>query len=179
MAAEALTQIEENRAPFLTHDAVNFLLLGISREMTNPEHPQQAFVDALVSNMTVTENNAPAYKSTLDPCLDLFFLAVPGIEDDRLISLLSEAWKSDPLLTLKLVFNLRDVRDGKNDKKNFYVCMQWLINEHGQHVLVNLPLVPSFGYWKDLLEMLRWNLRNSIPIEQCMFCFSVFKYCIP
>ncbi len=65
------------------------------------------------------ENACPAFASNDSPCVDLFFKTVPDILLPELKSLLEKAWKEDPGVTLKLIFNLGNVRKdggGKMDK---------------------------------------------------------------
>uniref|UniRef100_A0A0G4FLX3 TROVE domain-containing protein n=1 Tax=Chromera velia CCMP2878 TaxID=1169474 RepID=A0A0G4FLX3_9ALVE len=104
--------------------------------------------------MQFTENGALAYSTTQNACLDFFAEAVPNIGTSSLQHLLSEAWREDPLIALKLVFHLGAVRDGKQDRRNFYVCMEWLKDAHIDTFLYNLRHVPDLVCWKSLLDLL-------------------------
>lgn len=83
----------------------------------------------------------------------LFFCLnkVRGIEESKLFEFLEAAWRESPLDTLKIVFYIRDCRGGKGERAIFRSCMQWLIRNHKQQVLHNLPLVVEYGRWEDLL----------------------------
>jgi hypothetical protein len=129
----------------------------------------QADLIAALTNSTLTENGAPAFTSTLSGCLDFYFLVVPGIDRSSFLELLDKSWNEDPLVTLKLIFQLRNIRDGKNDKKNFYYAAQWLLSEHPETLIANIKSLPAHGYWKDCLEILKWALRESLTKDECKF----------
>ena len=115
---------------------------------------QEDLVQALL-NLTTTENDAVAFKSTLDSCLDFFFQVIPKSSSaDSVHSLLEKAWQQDPLMALKLVFQLRDVRSGKNDRENFIVCLEWLYKNHPKTFSANMNIIPEVGCWKDPLDFL-------------------------
>lgn len=50
-----------------------------------------------------------------------------------------QAWQEDALDTVKLIAHLRDVRDGKGDKKQFQTCVQWLAKHQTATLVKNLP----------------------------------------
>ncbi|RKP06725.1 hypothetical protein THASP1DRAFT_18085 [Thamnocephalis sphaerospora] len=106
------------------------------------------------SNMTTTENGAATFTSTLSARLDFFFEVMAGCDSGRINVLLSKSWEEDALDTLKLIFQLRDIRDGKGDRKEFYQCLLWLRKHHPETLLANLEQIPGVGYWKDLAELL-------------------------
>ncbi|GFY84950.1 hypothetical protein Acr_03g0017240 [Actinidia rufa] len=107
------------------------------------------------SLMGLTENLSPTFLSTGNPCLDFFFHVVPDTPAQDLIGRLELAWTHDPLITLKLICNLRGVRGtGKSDKESFYTAAFWLHNHHPKTLASNARAFANFGYFKDLLEIL-------------------------
>jgi hypothetical protein len=121
---------------------------------------QSDLVNALL-NVTVTENGAMAYASTLNACLDFFFKIVPRMRsNERLITLLDYAWQEDSTTALKLIFQLRDVRSGKNDRTNTVTCLAWLFEKHPKTFVVNMHLIPEVGCWKDLLDLLIFVMES-------------------
>merc|ERR1719259_919122 len=67
------------------------------------------------------ENGCPAYLSNESACIDFFFNVVPDTPLERLHELLGRSWAEDPATTLRLVFNLGNVRRngrGKADRIN-------------------------------------------------------------
>ncbi|RKP26082.1 hypothetical protein SYNPS1DRAFT_14704 [Syncephalis pseudoplumigaleata] len=112
---------------------------------------------AATSNLTLTENSSVTYASTTSARLDFFFDIMSGSNHQLIHEQLAQAWKEDPLDALKLAFQLRDIRDGKGDRPEFYHALQWLRQHHPKTFLANLPLLPEIGYWKDLAELLLWE----------------------
>ncbi|PVH36592.1 hypothetical protein PAHAL_6G112900 [Panicum hallii] len=105
--------------------------------------------------MMLTENNSATYASSGNPCLDLFFQAVPDTLPQRVRELVTLAWVHDPLTALKLVANLRGVRGtGKSEKEGFYTAALWLHERHPKTLACNLPALAEFGYLKDFPELL-------------------------
>ncbi|KAL8100148.1 hypothetical protein AgCh_032417 [Apium graveolens] len=105
--------------------------------------------------MGLTENNSATYLSSGNPCLDFFFHVVPDTPSDKLIQRLETSWSHDPLTTLKLICNLRGVRGtGKSDKEGFYTAALWLHKHHPKTLACNAHVYASFGYFKDLMEIL-------------------------
>lgn len=82
-------------------------------------HPM---MDALMatSNRTRTQNSDPAYSSTLSATLDAFQSLQPQSFDTGLKYTLANAWKEDPGLTLRIIWNSRSIHDGKSDREVFY-----------------------------------------------------------
>ncbi|KAH0858714.1 hypothetical protein HID58_086975 [Brassica napus] len=72
------------------------------------------------------------------------------------------AWDHDPLITLKLICNLRGVRGtGKSDKEGFYTAALWLHGSHPKTLACNLESLSKFGYFKDFPEILDRILKGS------------------
>lgn len=142
--------------------------MQVDREAASTSH--NPMMDALkaTSNQTFTANLAPAYSSTLSPTLDAFTGLAPYTFGAQVGKYLDSAWKEDSDLTLRLIWNLRSVPDGKGDKELFYRAFGWLFDNHPRTAISNLHLlvepvsvVPKkknalmpHGYWKDLLNIL-------------------------
>ncbi|KAF8911678.1 hypothetical protein CPB84DRAFT_1743043 [Gymnopilus junonius] len=132
---------------------------------TNP------MMDALkaTTHQTYTENMAMAYSSTLSPTLDAFRGISRYTSGPEMARYLDSAWKEDPNLTLRIIWNLRSIHDGKGEKEAFYDAFGWLYDKHPRTAISNLHLLvepvcaPSkkkelksataHGYWKDLLNI--------------------------
>ena len=131
-------------------------------DMSIDESPRPTpFIDMLVREerenaaLGRTENNAVIYSTSLHPLVDLFYAVKEKSESHLIRQHLASAWNIDPLKALKLVFFLRDVRDGKGCHEEFYTAAQWLFESHPETFKYNVvQFCPRFGYWKDLLELL-------------------------
>ena len=118
------------------------------------------------ANQTFTENSAPAYSSTGSPTLDAFQGLNKYTFGHTVNDYLAESWKEDADLTLRIIWNLRSIHDGKSEKEAFYRAFGWLYDNHPRTAIQNLHLLvdpvctrpkvdvgASHGYWKDLLNI--------------------------
>ena len=105
------------------------------------------------TNLTLTQNNAVAYKSTLDRCLDLFARA-GGLRDDptEALVLFKLAYQEHPLNAMKTLFHIRDIREGMGERRIFRACMDWLLSHDLDTFLPNLYLFAEYGRWDDLVR---------------------------
>jgi len=103
-------------------------------------------------NITTTENGAAALKSTLKHTVDFFGLgaALRTREEADVIGLFSKAFAEDPLLAVKTLFYIRDVRGGQGERKTFRTIFNWLSKEYPEVAIKNLENVVEFGRWDDL-----------------------------
>ena len=128
---------------------------------TNP------FVKAMQveSNFTTTENGALTNKSTLSSVLDFFGAAgaIRGRSEADVISLFSKAFAEDRLLATKILFYIRDVRQGQGERKTFRTIIQWLANNYTDVVRKNLDNIGFYGRYDDLYALI------GTPLEKEMF----------
>jgi hypothetical protein len=112
-------------------------------------------------SMVVGENGHPALSAqglgdTLLALFDRFFQGITERDlRDFLIQILKEAREnhdSEQVVNVfVMAFNTRWCRGGKGAKQCFLTALKILFEEFPAAVLKVLPLVPEFGYWKDLL----------------------------
>lgn len=106
-----------------------------------------------MTNLTSTTNGGVQYKSSKSKVLDLFFIAGNSsqIDQETFITKVEEAFKEDPLLTLKVLFWSRDVRGGAGQKLGF---INWFFLFKDVELKKQfLHLLPTYGYWKDLVKL--------------------------
>ena len=103
------------------------------------------------SNITVTENLALAYKSTLSHLLDFFGNAgaLRKRDDNEVIQYFTRAFAEDRLLALKCLFYIRD-RQGQGERRTFRVCMKWLSENYPEIFIKNIKNIPFYGRFDDL-----------------------------
>ncbi|KAG8892231.1 hypothetical protein FRC00_012425, partial [Tulasnella sp. 408] len=92
-------------------------------------------------NKARTWNNAPAHASTLNPVLDAFSTIDGNTPGDQVHQLLRESWAESPEKTLRVIWNLRSIHDGKAAKMNFYRAFGWLYSNHPKTAIDNLQLL--------------------------------------
>ena len=107
------------------------------------------------SNVTLTENLALAYKSTLSHVLDFFGNAgaFRTRTDAEVITSFSKAFAENQLLALKALFYIRDVRGGQGERKTFRTILTWLANNYPDVVRKNILNVPNYGRWDDMYAL--------------------------
>ena len=88
----------------------------------NVPMPTNSLMTALksVAHRKYTQNAAPAFGSTLSSTLDAFLSLSSQMSITKINSVLTKAWKEDPALTLRIIWNTRSIHDGKGDKELFY-----------------------------------------------------------
>jgi hypothetical protein len=117
-----------------------------------------------LNNFDKTDNGASSYSiGSHDPRVVLFIKSIRGMElkdpskpDDTekfLEFLLKLSWNESPLDTLKLIFYIRDCRQGKGEKLIFRSSCRWLLEYHSSELKRNLKHIPFYGTWKDPLQI--------------------------
>ncbi|KAG1859316.1 hypothetical protein DFJ58DRAFT_780621 [Suillus subalutaceus] len=172
----------------------NFLdvLLPVSEDASpmiitenSPAH-SNAMMDALRSTAhhKLTENYSPAFNA--------FNGIRPGVSGSSIDDYLCKAWAEDPALTLRIIWSLRSIHDGKSDKELFYMAFGWLFENHPRTAVSNLHLLVEpvcsrlrpvkgkdtkkrvnmpHGYWKDLLNILALATVDELYPAPACFTF--------
>ncbi|KAF8993024.1 hypothetical protein BDQ17DRAFT_166586 [Cyathus striatus] len=160
----------------------------VDRSDSSTPTPTSPMIEALkeFATRTYTENMAKAYNSTGSPVLDAFQLISDCSSSSDIAFHLSEAWKEDPSLMLRIIWNIRSIHDGKGEKELFYRAFGWLYDNHPRTAISNLHLLvepvcappkkkkhdvegSSHGYWKDLLNILCLATRGELHDENPAF----------
>lgn len=82
--------------------------------------PTNPLMTALMTdNRTYTQNMAPALFFTGSATLDAFN-KLNSWSFNVVSDYLEKAWKEDPVVTLRLIWNIRSIHDGKSEKELFY-----------------------------------------------------------
>lgn len=115
-------------------------------------------------NETTTTNGAVAYKSTKSDVLDLFSQggAMRHKSDEEVVRLFSKAFAENATLALKTLFYLRDIKQGQGERRFFKLALQHLALHHRESLVKNLHLIPQFGRWDDMWELLDTDVRNEV-----------------
>lgn len=125
------------------------------------------FVDALRQEDMTTENGMQTNSTSLNACVDLFFNigAMRGQDKQRLIATFSKALNEDFIRAFKILFWARDIRGGAGERQIFKDIIQYLAENHTAKFLNNIPSIPTFGRWDDLLALV------GTPLEEPAFLF--------
>lgn len=105
-----------------------------------------------VKKNVVTENEMPTHESSLDSCVDFFGTigSAREWEESDIINYFDNAFNEDPLIALKILFYVRDIRGGQGERKVFRVCLKYLRDKYPEIFQKNIHLVPEYGRWDDL-----------------------------
>ena len=121
-----------------------------------------AFLKKL-ANRAFTENGAATLRSTGSDCLDLFATIGALREqngaqiEDRFL----KAYAENPDLAMKILFYARDIRGGLGERRVFRTLLRWLAENEKPSLLRNLPYIPEYGRWDDLLVLLDTPARQE------------------
>ena len=117
------------------------------------------FENALKKTMSqeevLTENGAVGFKSSGHALLDINFAtsSLRNKSECEIQKMFSEAYQENPLLAVKWMFMLRDVRgSGLGERRSFRICYKWLSRFHNEVAVKLIPLVATYGRFDDLFE---------------------------
>lgn len=107
-----------------------------------------------ISTRVNTQKGATSLDTTCSARIDLFFkLTRDFYRNNSFFETIDKAWNEDPLDTMKILFHGRDCRGGKGDRSSFLHAMVYIAYKHYNWWVVNLRLIPEFGRWNDLFEL--------------------------
>lgn len=133
------------------------VLTSLKRKQVALSKKTNGLLDSLIKedNKTLTQNGAATFKSTLNHVLDFFALggALRTRGDAEVIQLFSKAFAEDKLLALKCLFDTRNIRSGKGERKTFRTVLKWLGENYPDVVKKNLDNVVKFGRYDDLFVL--------------------------
>ena len=130
-----------------------------------------AEVMTTTENRTETENGMVALRSTGDAVLNLFSvigaLRQTGwsgtvIDNNRAERLFAEAYKEDPLLTVRTLFYGRDIREGLGEREIFRLLMKYAAKYHPESLKANLDLIGVYGRYDDLYSLIGTPLEDNM-----------------
>ncbi len=120
------------------------------------------------ANRTKTMNNAAAYKSTLDACLNLFASAGGMRRTDPCFlykKYFAPAYIENPDLAMKLLFHIRDISMGMGERDIFRGIVRQLAVDFPKSVKKNIPYFGEYGRFDDLFSLV------GTPCEEEMIQF--------
>jgi Domain of unknown function (DUF2828) len=118
-----------------------------------------AFMAALKEegNKQYTTNTAHGWSSTTSPTVDAFNGLSQATDPADFEPLLRKSWQEDPLLTVKMIFNLRSIHEGKSEREGFYRAWGWLYRNHPRTAIVNLSALVNPLIERKLKEKEKMN----------------------
>ena len=116
------------------------------------------------ANDTRTLNGAKTHRSSGDACLDLFAVA-GGMRYRRSgdqIRLFDRAYIENPELAMKLLFHLRDIREGMGERKLFRTLIRHVAFTWPESARKNVVYISEFGRWDDLMCLLGSPAKKQV-----------------
>jgi len=116
------------------------------------------------TNMKLTENGGLAYKSSLNPVLDLFALggAYRTRDESDCISLFQKAFRANEKYAMKCLFYLRDIRGGQGERRFFRIVLNWLAKNEPDTVRRNMAQISNMGRWDDYYCLVDTSLEKEM-----------------
>ncbi|KAG9079863.1 hypothetical protein FS749_008207, partial [Ceratobasidium sp. UAMH 11750] len=110
---------------------------------TAPSSPVNSYAEALKKNQNRarTQNNAEAYRSTECAILDAFSGLNANSSTQDIYKQLNACWQRSPELTLRVIWNMRSIHEGHDNKIGFYHAFGWLYKRHPRTAVENLRFV--------------------------------------
>ena len=113
-------------------------------------------VSATTANGAVsatTANGAVSLADTGNARVNLFFkLNREAHSSFNFFELIDNSWDEDPLDTIKILFNCRDCRGGKGDRKTFLFALDHIFTHHYDIWTQIIKYIPEYGRYLDWIE---------------------------
>lgn len=121
-----------------------------------------------------TENGALSLNTSKCARVDFFFkLTRDIIQNIKFEEWLFASWNESPLDTMKIIFNSRDCRGGKGDRKPFLAAMHIISDNYPKWFEANYKFIPNYGRWLDLIEL--YNLLHNEHHKKLIVEHLVFQ----
>ena len=113
-------------------------------------------------NVAHTENGDLAYKSTGSACLDFFSLC-GGMRRNvsDLSKLFVKAFAEEPVVAIKILFYMRNIRGGLGERNSFRVLLKELSQFYPETAKKILYAIPEYGRWDDVLVLMDTSIKDD------------------
>lgn len=123
----------------------------------------QKTMDNSLPNVSVTENGAIGYATSGSKLVDLNFAlsSMRNMTADAIVALYRDAYNENPVMAMVWLFFARDVRGGCGERRVFRIIFEWLCYENTESAIRLLRLIPFYGRWDDVIEV----VFSSVPCK--------------
>lgn len=123
--------------------------------------------DQSLRNISVTENGAIGKKTTGKALLDCNFMlsSMRNMSPDEIWSKFLLAYNENPVLAIIWLFFARDARYGCGERRTFRVIFERFCNENPESAIMLLHLIPFYGRWDDVVEVVFGNVPCKVRDE--------------
>lgn len=134
------------------------------------EMNKSSLVDAMRQNDVLTFNGAITHSTSLNNCVDLFFIAGASrrMSEKEILIMFEKAYAEDKLTALIILFWGRDIRGGAGERRFFRVIWNRLVKTNNDiFISMLLPLIVEYGRWDDIwkIESFRSGMSNYLCLE--------------
>ena len=116
------------------------------------------------ASKTRTLNGAVTYSTTSDACLDLFSVAggmrYRSAYDQ--IRLFDKAYIENPELAMKLLFHIRDIREGMGERQLFRTLIRHVAKNWPKSAKKNVHLISEYGRFDDMLCLMGTKSESEV-----------------
>ena len=126
---------------------------------------EAALKSTLNDQVAITENGAVGFKTSGKALCDINFAAssLRGVEESKILKMWQEAYAEDPVVAIKWLFMLRDIRgNGMGERRTFRVILKELAAMHSNIVEKLVPIIADYGRYDDLWELSETPVWNAV-----------------
>lgn len=113
------------------------------------------FFETISTKDALTQNEALTNSTSLNPVLDLFFLAgaCRNESEQNVVAKIQQAYSQDKNLTLKVIFWAGDIREGAGERRFFRLALKFLDDNYPNDLEKLIGLVPFYSRWDSLFDL--------------------------
>lgn len=125
---------------------------------------ESALKNTLNDEISISENGSVGFATSGKKLLNINFAvsSLRNMSDQNIEDMFSSAFYENPLLAVKWLFMLRDIRGGMGERRSFRICFAWLANTRPEIVKKLISLCAEYGRWDDLFCLI------GTPVEDDM-----------
>lgn len=115
------------------------------------------------TNYKLTENGGVTHKTSKSYVLD-YFAQGSSLRNrylNSIVELFEKSYNENPLLTMKVLFNSRDIRHGQGERSVFNKLIKYLAINKTEVIEKNIELIPVFGRWDDIYALFDTPLQSK------------------
>ena len=123
-----------------------------------------AIANELNNEKQLTENGAVGYRTTGKKLLDLNFgvASMRSVSEQTIINKFMDAYWENPVLAVKWLFYVRDVREGLGERRFFRTVFKQLAADKPEVIHTVFNFVPEYGRYDDLWCLLDTDLKKDV-----------------
>ena len=123
-----------------------------------------------------SENGALELATATDPLVDFSYGVnhMRNMGEREIMREFEKAYLSDPENTVKLLFHIGDVREGKQERRLFDIGLKYLSEHHPAIVLEAMELIPEYTRWDHVVDLIASD-NKQISQQALSMVVSQFK----